>query len=328
MGSVNSHRIGGASTDQTSSGPLLSERINQVIVSTDPGVIRDRLLLATELAEFAPGGSQASVASQAGAGISGIAASANGIFVALTSQSSRVAAENFINSQVSKQLSVNPSLADFGIVSFGVEDLGVTNLSTNGGWQVSDSGGDYCTLNSTTYNYYLGVKLWYWLTAGHCSPVTPAHSVNDGWFNWQSGSATGASDSGLWYVGSGSSPPPASSTNLTDGFNNRWISTQSDRAQFDQVGTSQTCMTGAHSGTGCGTLLHIWTTPIGGTYYLRESSYKGCLAGDSGGPWFGRYLDGTVSLMGIEKGALTSNGDCVYSDLALALNDRQVSLYH
>lgn len=165
---------------------------------------------------------------------------------------------------------------------------------------------------------------WYWLTAGHCSPVTPAYSALDGPFNWASGSSTGASDSGLWYIGL--YPPAAASSQVTDGLSNKSIFSQSDRTNFDNPGSSAVCLTGSTSGTGCGTLVAIWATPISGVYYMREANYSGCLRGDSGGPWFGRYLSGTISLMGIHRGKL-SNGDCAYSDLQLSLNDRGVTLY-
>jgi hypothetical protein len=142
----------------------------------------------------------------------------------------------------------------------------------------------------------MGITFWYWLTAGHCNVVTPAQSAFDGPFNWASGSATGASDSGLWYLGT--YPVAAASNLIADGWSTKPISTQSDRGNFDNLG-NYVCVTGATTGTGCGTLVWKWGTPLSGIYYMREIDFTGSLGGNSGGPSFGRYLNGTVSLMGV-----------------------------
>lgn len=183
-----------------------------------------------------------------------------------------------------------------------------------------------CSIAGSTYTDFLGVRFWFWLTAGHCSSFAPVKSSFDpGPYPWESGSATGASDSGLFAIGTGTAPAPRARV-LNDSGTLKNIAAQSDRPQFDVPGTSYVCGVGRTTATGCGTLISIQVGPINGVYFLREAARSpACAGGDSGGAYFGRYLDGTVALMGIIHG--TSTGRCWYSDLALALNDRTTTLY-
>jgi hypothetical protein len=310
---------------QSGDRPSLDQRIGRVRDTTPPGAERGRLELGTRLSEISPGGSRGDDARRRGAGIAGIAVNANGITVALDSENVRGQTTRVVDDEVGAILADHPELGDSPPITYEVKSLDVAQLSTPGGWAAIGPSGQHCTIAATTYVTFLGINLWYWLTAGHCEKMTPVHSAIDGTFDWASGSSTGASDSGLWYIGS--YPVAAASNLVADGWSAKPISSQSDRPRFDTPGKSQVCMTGATSGTGCGKLVNIWVTAVSGVYYLRETDYKGCRAGDSGAPWFGRYGDGTVSLMGIEMGAFLNNGGCVYSDLQLALNERGVNLY-
>jgi|GEM_PF-5598682 len=306
--------------------PTVDERLERVMESSIPGPERDRMMLVTRLAEIGPGGSRAEDATQRGAGVAGIAAGVDGIRVALTSEDSRVSTQEIVERELASILAVHPELSGFGTLTYEVMDLTTVATSTPGGWKAlqPSTPSRYCSVNSTVYTTYMGITFWYWLTAGHCNVVTPAQSALDGPFNWASGSATGASDSGLWYLGT--YPVAAASNLIADGWSAKPISTQSDRGNFDNLG-DYVCATGATSGTGCGTLVWKWGTALSGIYYMRELDYTGTIGGDSGGPSFGRYPNGTVSLMGVVHGYLNVNMHALYSDLGLSLMDRGVTLY-
>lgn len=323
QGSSGSADQGGSQKD--GSRVSLDQRIDGVRNSSRPGRDRNRLELGTRLAEVGPDGSRADEARAKGAGIAGIAVTADGITVALSSEGARGQTKKVIDDEVSSILADNPDLGDPGPITYEVKSLDVTRLSTAGGSAAIGPSGSHCTVTASVYAFAFGTASWFWLTAGHCLRIAPVHSAADGTFNWWSGSSTGASDSGLWFIGF--YPSMAASNQITDGYSSKRISSQSDRGNFDRPGASQVCMTGATSGTGCGSLINIWVTPVDGVYYVRETNYRGCRPGDSGAPWFGRYWDGTVSLMGIEMGAFNNNGDCIYSDLQLALIERGVTLY-
>jgi hypothetical protein len=303
--------------------PSVDERVSRVVASTEPGEMRDRLIEATRLSDLGPGGDKHESARRRGADINGVAVNSDGIVVALSSEDGRGNAQKVVEDEVGRIHDEHGGSSDVSHIRYEVKSLDAVQESTPGGWGAYKSSASFCTITASVYASYLGYVFWYWLTAGHCNKVSPVSSSLDGSFNWASGSSTGASDSGLWYIGT--YPPMAASNLIADGWSWKTMSSQSDRGNFDQIG-SGVCMTGTVTGTGCGNLVNIWVTPINGVYYVRETNYYGCRPGDSGAPWFGRYWDGTVSLMGIELGGLT-NGGCIYSDLGLALNERGVTLY-
>ena len=280
--------VAGASdggTEQASPDPAsdvsVETRLGWVQTTTDEGLTRTRLTLATWLEE-----SIDPTSSDDPTGIAGFGASEAGVLVAVDSPDLLERAQATVDEALPRVLQEHPELQDFGEIEYEVGSLEGVDQATPAGWEVTNGSGS-CSLGATTYTDYLGSRFWYWMTAGHCSPVTPGQSALDGPFNWASGSATGASDSGLWYLGSSPFPPAPAAAVIADGFANKTMLSQSDRPQFDQPGVSTTCQTGAFGGTGCGILLTIWATPIRSVYYIRESNRTACQGGDSGGPWFG-----------------------------------------
>jgi hypothetical protein len=97
---------------------------------------RDRLEVATRLAELGPGGARADEAVQEGARIAGIAVVADGVEVAVTTDAALEATKAVIQREIASITAQSPGLAHFGNVTFAVEDLTVTQQSTSGGWKV------------------------------------------------------------------------------------------------------------------------------------------------------------------------------------------------
>lgn len=261
--------------------------------------------------------------------IVGVGVSSTGIVISVPSEELLDSASTGAERALDSILLSRPELRSAGALRYQVDTLKVTPTATPSGSEAQlyaygpNTG---CSIAGSTYTDFLGVRFWFWLTAGHCSSFAPVKSSFDpGPYPWESGSATGASDSGLFAIGTGTAPAPRARV-LNDSGTLKNIAAQSDRPQFDVPGTSYVCGVGRTTATGCGTLISIQVGPINGVYFLREAARSpACAGGDSGGAYFGRYLDGTVALMGIIHG--TSTGRCWYSDLALALNDRTTTLY-
>lgn len=303
--------------------PTLEQRMSWVRSTSDPGVVRLRLELATLVDEEVHSGKSNRH------GIRGIAVSAAGLLVVIPSDDASDSAKSRVEEALAHVIVSRPELTDFGEITFEVRSLDVVPTATPSGWEAQLYGagaGSGCSIAGSTYTDYLGIRFWFWLTAGHCSGFSPVRSAPDaGPYSWSSGSATGASDSGLYAIGTGVGPAPRARV-LTDVLTTKNIAAQSDRPNFDVPGASWVCGVGRTSGTGCGYLTQIWVTPVNGIYYLREAGRSpACIPGDSGGAYFGRYLNQTVSLMGVIHG--TSPGKCFYSDLELALIDRSTNLY-
>lgn len=109
-----------------SDDPSVDELLDRVRATTEPGISRDRLELATRQAEIGPGGSSAMP------GIEGIAASADGILIALRPDASLEAVESSVATRIEAVLAEHPALRGFGPVTFEVRDLTVMEQSTPG----------------------------------------------------------------------------------------------------------------------------------------------------------------------------------------------------
>lgn len=108
--------------------PTADELLDRVYATTDAGIQRDRLELATRLAEIGPGGSNAMP------GIEGIAASARGILVAVGRNVSMGDVEPLVTKALASILDAHPQLSGFGMVEYQVGELRITEQSTPGGW--------------------------------------------------------------------------------------------------------------------------------------------------------------------------------------------------
>ena len=109
----------------------LESRLAYVNESTVPGLQRDRLEVATRLAELGPGGARADEAVQEGARIAGIAVVVDGVEVAVTTDATLQATKAVIQREIASIVAQSPGLADFGNVTYAVVgELSVTQQST------------------------------------------------------------------------------------------------------------------------------------------------------------------------------------------------------
>ncbi len=110
----------------------LNSRLADVNESSVPGVQRDRLEVATRLAELGPGGARADEATQEGAGITGIAVVRGGIEVTVSSDAALEATKAVIQKEIASIVAQSPDLADFGNLTYAVENPTLTPQSTSG----------------------------------------------------------------------------------------------------------------------------------------------------------------------------------------------------
>src|ERR1019366_2777226 len=109
----------------------LDRRLAYVNESTGPGLQRDRLEVATRLAELGPGGARADEAVQEGARIAGIAVVVDGVEVEVTTDATLQATKAVIQREIASIVAQSPGLADFGNVTYAVVgELSVTQQST------------------------------------------------------------------------------------------------------------------------------------------------------------------------------------------------------
>ncbi len=111
----------------------LNSRLADVNKSSVPGVQRDRLEVATRLAELGPGGARADEATKEGAGITGIAVVGNGIEVTVSSDAVLEATKAVIQNELAAIVAQSPNLANFGKVTYTVETPSLKDQSTSGG---------------------------------------------------------------------------------------------------------------------------------------------------------------------------------------------------
>jgi hypothetical protein len=259
---------------------------------------------------------------------------------------------------------VNPGTG----VTIDEEPYGLVMSPIIGGDSMSNDNDQLCTASYTGRVQAFGQYAWYKLIAGHCAlvnqppyrhgsnPSNPTYPYETNLFSYN---GTVADDVALLIGTTTTATPPTDASNYKVRYEStqKTISSDEDLTTF-AAGSSSLCMYGAESSqfntnkSTCGSFTQIYnptvcapasitsggcptgSVPVNYFYQLRVQNLGGgwgSCEGDSGGPVYGLYGNGSVSAMGTvvggtgtfvedPNGNLCTTGNLIVSQEQLALN--------